>query len=228
MGREFIEVFTGWAKNYDASVKGNDEEYKEVFAGYEEILAEIVNRSGNHVLEFGIGTGNLTEKLLNAGKEVFAVEPSPEMRKLAKEKLPDDFTIHDGDMQDYPLPDKPLDTIVSSYVFHHLDDEEKSEAVRFYAQQLAEGGKLVFADTIFVTQDVYDNVIEEAESRGYSDLAEDLRREYYPLLDTVYTALSKAGFSQISFTQMNDFVWLFEGTKVQDVKNMDILKGDNH
>jgi len=27
---------------------------------------------------------------------------------------------------------------------------------------------------------------------------------------------------------MNDFVWLFEGTKVQDVKNMDILKGDNH
>lgn len=215
MGREFIEAFTGWAKNFDASAKRNEEEYKEVFAGYEEILTEIVNRSGQSILEFGIGTGNLTEKLLAAGKEVFAVEPSEDMRELARKKLPGNFRIHNGEIEDFPVPSQPVDTIVSSYVFHHLNDEEKSEAMQFYADQLPTGGKIVFADTIFVSQEVYDNVIKEAETKGYHELAEDLKTEHYPLLDTVHEALNRAGFSHLSFTQMNEFLWVFEGTKVE-------------
>lgn len=213
MGREFLDVFTGWAKDYDKFVQGKDEEYQEVFAGYEEILDEIVDRSGDNVIEFGIGTGNLTRKLVDAGKAVFPIEPSAEMRKLAKEKLPNTLSIQDGDMQVYPKPDFPVNTIVSSYVFHHLTDDEKIEAMKGYADLLEEDGKVIFADTLFISQEAYDQIIEHAQVLEYDDLVEDLKREHYPVIDAIYTSLRQAGMTNISFKQMNEFVWLFEAQK---------------
>ena len=61
MGREFIELFEDWADYYDDTVTGHDDEYREVFKGYEEILDRVVNISCGYVLEFGVGTGNLTD-----------------------------------------------------------------------------------------------------------------------------------------------------------------------
>lgn len=212
MGREFLEVFSGWAEQYDSFVEGKDDQYREVFRGYDRILEEVVSRTGQQTIEFGIGTGNLTHKLLEAGRKVWAVEPSQEMRQLASDKLPEGAVIIDGDMQNYPKPPFPVDTVVSSYVFHHLTDKEKVEALKSYAEILESEGKVVFADTLFVTSKTRESIIEEAEDLRYDNLVEDLNREYYPLLSTVYHALSEAGFEDISFKQMNAFVWIFEGT----------------
>lgn len=73
MGREFIPLFEDWAATYDQTVQGLDIQYKEAFRGYDHILDAIVRKSGTHVLEFGPGTGNLTAKLLDAGKTVFGI-----------------------------------------------------------------------------------------------------------------------------------------------------------
>lgn len=212
MGREFLNVFTGWASEYDSFVEGKDDQYREVFRNYDQILDKIVSNAGQSVMEFGIGTGNLTLKLLEAGKNVWGIEPSDEMRQLALEKLPEDTVVKDGDMQDYPVPDYPIDTIVSSYVFHHLNDAEKETALKDYAGQLISGGKVVFADTVFASDNEKATILEEAKSLGYDELVEDLNREYYPMLSTVYDALKSAGFTHISFNQMNAFVWIFEAT----------------
>lgn len=213
LGREFLDVFTEWAEEYDAFVQGKDKQYKEVFEDYEKILDSIVEKSGRNVMEFGIGTGNLTEKLLNAEKNVFAVEPSRQMRELANGKLPEDFIIYDGDLQQYPIPTHKIDTIVSSYVFHHLTDEEKNSVLKQYNQLLTAGGKVIFADTLFISEKSYKLMIEEAVDMGYAELVEDLNREHYPMLPVVYEALKQAGFLELSFRQMNRFVWVFEGTK---------------
>lgn len=213
MGREFLEVFSEWAEEYDTFVQGQDIQYKKVFENYDKILEAIVEKSGNYVMEFGIGTGNLTEKLLAAKKKVFAVEPSEQMRKLAEKKLPADFDIFDGDMQQYPSSPDKVDTIVSSYVFHHLTDKEKREVLKQYNRLLTVGGKIVFADTLFISKEAYQFMIEEATNLGYAELVEDLRREHYPLLSVIYNGLKQAGFSNLSFSQINEFVWVFEGTK---------------
>lgn len=93
---------------------------------YPAILKEIVRLSGQDVLEFGSGTGNLTALLLAADKNVYGVEPSDAMKKAALQKgLPDLF--HDGDFLSFPAPPFEPDTIVSSYAFHHLTDEEKNK-----------------------------------------------------------------------------------------------------
>lgn len=99
MGREFIPIFSDWAAEYDETVAGKDEEYRAVLK-YEQLLAEIAEKAGRSVVEFGSGTGNLTQALLDQGKNVLAIEPSPEMRRIAKSKPSlSKVTFVDGDME---------------------------------------------------------------------------------------------------------------------------------
>ena len=103
MGTEFNGLFDEWAHTYDSFVQGEDIQYKEVFAHYEDILEDVVNKSFGNVLEFGVGTGNLTNKLLLAGRTVYGIEPSREMRMIAKEKLPKEFSITEGDFLSFEV-----------------------------------------------------------------------------------------------------------------------------
>ena len=79
MGLEFMPIFEEWALDYDEEVNGGNLEYQEVFANYWQILDEIAALSGDTVLEFGSGTGNLTEKLdyrkRNFSQEIWKIFP---------------------------------------------------------------------------------------------------------------------------------------------------------
>ena len=210
MGREFIEIFEEWANDYDKTVNGEDPEYKEVFYNYEQILDEVVENSIGPVLEFGVGTGNLTKKLLDKGYQVIGIEPSSAMREITKVKLPQ-ILVQDGDFLNFPIPDYQVNTIVSSYAFHHLTDLEKEEAIKKFAKLLPKGGKIVFADTLFVSDLAKQRKINEALEANFHTLAEDLRREYYPNIETIEQIFSDQHF-QVSFKQMNEFVWLIIAT----------------
>lgn len=208
MGLEFMPIFEKWAAVYDNEVNGGNPEYQEVFANYWEILDEITKASGEVVLEFGSGTGNLTEKLIAAGKTVYPVEPSPEMRKLAQgKKALKDLTFFDGDMENFPELPEAIDTIVSNLVFHHLTDAEKKRAIKRYSQLLPEGGKIIFGDTMFLSQDTYVKLLTEKKSLGEENLAADLEREYYPLIADLEEHFTENRF-QTMYRQMNRFVWL--------------------
>jgi putative AdoMet-dependent methyltransferase len=212
MGREFLNIFEDWAEQYDSSVYGHDEEYKEVFANYEDILQSTADAAFGNVLEFGVGTGNLTTKLLERGLNVYGIEPSKPMRDLAFEKLGNDVSIEDGDFLNFPLPEKQIDSIVSTYAFHHLTDKEKEEAVAKYGKFLQPGGKIIFADTMFENEKAFADTIEQAKQRGFNNLAEDLQREYYTTIPVLRTILEKHGF-EVTFTRYNHFVWLLNATK---------------
>lgn len=212
MGREFLNIFTDWAKDYDTFTHGINPEYSQVFDRYDHILNAIVNKSGQSVIEFGVGTGNLTKKLLQANKFVFPIEPSKEMTEIALKKLGDTIKIYDGDLLHFPIPEVEIDTIVNSYVFHHLIDDEKLEAIKLYHKILVPGGKIVYADTMFASQSDYEEAIKKAEMDGFTNLSTDLRREYYPLIPTIRSFFEESGF-HVTFQQYNDFVWLVEATK---------------
>ena len=152
MGREFVNIFDEWADSYDASVTGNDPEYKDVFEGYEAILDEVVKRASVRIVEFGTGTGNLTAKLIAAGNDVIGIEPNEKMREMTAKRFPN-HEIIDGDLLQFDIENKEVNAFVSSFVFHHLTDEEKGEALKAYASLLPAGGKVVFADTAFITED---------------------------------------------------------------------------
>jgi len=211
MGREFLEIFEQWADSYDETVVGQTLEYKEVFSNYEQILAVVAARSYGHVVEFGVGTGNLTQKLLAEGLRVTGIEPSPSMRKIAEEKLAGEAVILDGDFLHYPEV-KNIDTFVSTYAFHHLTDNEKAEAAAHYGKLLSKGGRIVFADTMYESEEDYYYAIVKAKKEGFHNLAKDLETEYYTTIPFLKTILEKNSFS-VTFTRYNDFVWLMEGIK---------------
>ena len=210
MGKEFIEIFEQWADSYDATVTGQTIEYVDVFLNYKELLEEVANRAKGHVLEFGVGTGNLTQNLIDKGHYVTGIEPSSAMRKIANEKLGDQVSIFDGDFLDFP--EIEVNTIVSTYAFHHLTNQEKETAFTLYGNLLKNDGKIVFADTMYESEGAYEKAIENALAKGFLNLAEDLQREYYPTIPILKKMFLKNGF-QATFERWNDFVWIMEAVK---------------
>lgn len=214
MGREFLTIFSDWATSYDATVSGNDPEYREVFANYEALLTKIVDISGESILEFGSGTGNLTEKFLLSGKRVYPIEPSIEMITIAqnKETLKNQVFI-EGDLEVFSLPNERIDTIASSFVFHHLTEIEKEKVIRMYADILPVNGKVIIGDTMFLSSKSFEAILNDAYETGKLELAEDLEREYYPLMSDLENYFRTAGFTT-QFVQMNKFAWILEATKL--------------
>lgn len=206
MGIEFIDLFEEWAGSYDDSVAGKDPQYAAVFLHYDKILKEVTKYTIGSVLEFGVGTGNLTRKLMEKGSTVFGVEPSEAMREIAAKKLPK-LLLHEGNFLDFPDFVSPIDSIVSTYAFHHLTDTEKDTAIAKFADLLTTNGKVIFADTMFESASAKENIIENAAKKGYTDLIADLNREYYPTIGTLKELFEKNQFS-VTFEKMNDFVWL--------------------
>ena len=211
MEKDFRSFFDEWSKSYDTTVNGEDEEYREVFAKYDTILNEVADRASSPVLEFGVGTGNLTERLERKGKHVFGVEPSREMRIIARKKLPN-IDIRDGHFLQFDSPSEKVHSIVSTYAFHHLTDDEKERAIKQFAHVLPYGGKIVFADTVFESEEAKNEIQECAKKKGYKRLLKDLQTEYYTTLPILTELMAKNGF-QVKYKKMNDFVWLIEAVK---------------
>jgi putative AdoMet-dependent methyltransferase len=213
MSREFVDLFNDWAKSYDQTVsEDGDIEYREVFENYDDILLSVVrNTKGPNVLEFGVGTGNLTRKLVNRGYNVFGIEPSEEMLKIGQLKVPE-AKIKDGDFLDFPVPEEQITSIVSSYAFHHLTDNEKDRAIEKYGRILPEGGVIVFADTVFKDKKAKTSIMEQAIASYFNKLVDDLNSEHYTYLDTLKQMCDKHGFS-VEFIQKNKYVWIMTATK---------------
>ncbi|MGM9923693.1 MAG: class I SAM-dependent methyltransferase [Bacillus sp. (in: firmicutes)] len=213
MGREFLPIFEEWAEDYDRTVSGHDVEYEEVFRGYEQILESVAAASAGHVLEFGAGTGNLTVKLLDKGRSVTAIEPSMPMREIAERKIQQgNVVFHEGDFLEFPAVES-VDSIVSTYAFHHLTDQEKAVAVKRYGNLLIKGGKIVFADTMYETGEAHQRAISDAEISGFTQLAKDLRTEYYTTIPYLQSLFDDNGFV-VSFKPCNRFVWMLEAIKL--------------
>jgi putative AdoMet-dependent methyltransferase len=212
MGREFVDLFNEWAENYDETVLGIDEQYKKVFENYHQILNTVALKSFGIVLEFGPGTGNLTEKLSETCQKIYAFEPSEEMREKAIEKRTKKAIIQDGDFLQFTIPEEPVNCIVSTYAFHHLTDAEKSKAIEMYGKMLSKDDKIIFADTVYKDDRAAKHLKKEAMEKGYYRLVTDLNTEYYTTISVLQSMFEKHNFT-VEFKQLNSFVWIIEATK---------------
>lgn len=205
----FNDLFDQWAPHYDETVYGSNHEYEEVFLNYQEILKKIateaVTKVGNTVLEIGTGTGNLARELLAQGGRVIGIEPSEKMRQLTRRKLPE-LELYEGHFLSLP-PIGPFDAIVSSYALHHLTLEEKQQAIPYLLQFLKPGGKMIIADTMFTSPEVKKELLHRAEAQQAFNLLNDLKSEYYELLED-YLAILEDHHLTYTKVQMNPYVWV--------------------
>jgi SAM-dependent methyltransferase len=75
---------------------------------------------GARVLDLGAGTGKLTTVLLNAGVDVTAVEPDPEMLAELGRRLPDVRALQ-GSAEAVPVADASVDAILAGHSLHWFD-----------------------------------------------------------------------------------------------------------
>jgi len=205
--RDFSNLFDRWAPVYDKTVFEEGGEYHEVFEGYEQILDTIKEEiaSCQSVLEIGCGTGNLAKKLDEHGFDVTCIEPSEEMRKAARQKLPA-VSIVDGNFLHVPI-EKSFDAIVSSYAFHHLTHEDKKKAIAYLKQYMNPFGRIVMADTMFESKAYKKALFEHVINQGSEALLADLKSEYYEYLGDMVALFEAAGFN-VSKKKMNKYVWI--------------------
>jgi SAM-dependent methyltransferase len=95
--------------------------YERLRPGYPaEAIDELLSRRGRRVVDVGAGTGKLTAALADAGHEVVAVEPDPDMRATLTERLPG-IDVRDGAGESLPLEDHSADAIFYGQSWHWVE-----------------------------------------------------------------------------------------------------------
>lgn len=101
---------------------------------------------GREALEIGPGTGQLTRDLARSGCRITAVERGPDLAGLTRERLAAfaGVRVHCARFEDWPLPARPFDAVVSATAFHWIDPAVR---VRKAARALRPGGVLAVVTT---------------------------------------------------------------------------------
>lgn len=109
-----------------------------------ELLGDV---RGRDLLDAGCGPGLYAEQLLARGARVTAVDVSPTMVRLARERLGDqtEVRVHDLERPLDWLPDERFDLVLLALVLHHLDD--RRGALAELHRVLRPGGRLVLSNS---------------------------------------------------------------------------------
>jgi SAM-dependent methyltransferase len=137
--------------------------------GYpEELVATLLEQTGlDHnavVADIGSGTGIFTRLLVDAGLEVYAVEPNNEMREAAEALLADQpkFNSVGAAAEGTGLADDSVDLITAAQAFHWFNNEITKQEFR---RILKPGGRLALIwnrrNTSQPFQQAYDGILRE-------------------------------------------------------------------
>ncbi|BAD84413.1 SAM-dependent methyltransferase, UbiE/COQ5 family [Thermococcus kodakarensis KOD1] len=185
--------FDSWAESYDEDVMSDGW----IHSDYERVLRLVAERAKGVVVDVGCGTGNILRFL--RCERYIGVEPSEGMRKAFREKW--GFEPIDGHFLEIPLPEGSADTVVSTYAFHHVPDEEKGEAIREMLRVLRPGGILIIADVMFESEDEKRRIGEE------DGILEEVLEEYFATLDHLGAIFERLGVYWEA-ERVNRYVWV--------------------
>ncbi|MFP3465853.1 class I SAM-dependent methyltransferase [Leifsonia sp. SIMBA_070] len=90
------------------------------------------------VLDLGAGTGKLTADLTERGLDVAAVDPSPEMLRVLRQRLPE-VDAHEGTAERIPFADAAFGLVLVAQAWHWVDADR---AIPEVARVLRPGGRL--------------------------------------------------------------------------------------
>ncbi len=130
------ESFNGVADLYDRYRRGYPTDVLDAIGKMADIGL------GSRILEIGPGTGQLTRPLLERGASVMAVELGQDLAAIARRNLGHfvRFEMAVLPFEDWPLPNRPFDTVISGTAFHWIDSQIRASKS---ARTLRPGGMLV-------------------------------------------------------------------------------------
>ncbi|WP_067905168.1 class I SAM-dependent methyltransferase [Nocardia vaccinii] len=118
-----------------------------------QLVAQAAIGAGATVLEVGVGTGNILLKVKRAvpasiaiGLDTSAASLVTAARKAARARV--EIQLDHGDATHLPYPDAGIDRILSSFVFHHIPDDQKLATLSEVRRVLKPDGSLHLLDFV--------------------------------------------------------------------------------
>ena len=140
-----IKRWDNFAETYSKSHTEQGDVHKEIFLNPTlfSLMGTVKNKK---ILDAGCGEGYLSRLLAKSDANVTAVDYSPKMIEIARERTPNELSIHyiKGNCEDlHSLEDASFDLIVSNMVIHDLENYKKTFKEMF--RLLVDGGTFVFS-----------------------------------------------------------------------------------
>jgi len=202
------------AEHYDEQIKHDSNDY--LRENYFEILERVITladlKKGMKVLDIGVGTGLLTERLpkglLNSGIDI-----SEKMLIKAKEKnLP--IKLQKGSFLDIPVADNEFHRIISTFAFHHLSPQEKEKAFIEMDRVLLEDGIIVIGDFMFKDQVQKSEVVNRFKKENRKDMLLEIEDEYFMDINSVEPFLLNMDYKVI-YERGSVLTWIFKANKLK-------------
>ncbi len=183
LGKNYFDL---WSERYDNDIK---DEKGYPFEGYQDILSFIYKniKKDSEILDIGCGTGIIAEKLSKKCCKIYGVDFSDKMIKKAKDKVKDGIFMVCDIKKGLPevIRKKRFDYIISTYVFHHFEDDEKIKIIKDLTKILKKSGKIIIGDVAFrkrkdleKCRDIYYNIWDDDEIYiVYEEMEKKLKEE---------------------------------------------------
>lgn len=190
--------FDLWADGYDKSVQLSEESNTYPFAGYREVLGSIYRtvreNGGRKLLDIGFGTGVLTQKFYQDGCQVFGMDFSEQMIRIAQAKMPEAHLIQHDFTLGFPadFEKETFDFIICTYAIHHLDTRQKVFFIRQLQQHLNPGGQILIGDVAFEREADLQKCRKESGEQWDNE-------EIYLVEETLKPQIPNLEFHRISF-----------------------------
>ncbi|GCE51022.1 methyltransferase family protein [Thermosporothrix hazakensis] len=178
-----------------------------------EILVSLIAdlyQKGTHILDLGIGSGQIEELLFARRPEsvVVGIDASRAMLDLAQERLTSykaqcTLIQHDlATLQECTLPTATYQLAFSVQTLHHLTYEEQQAVFRFVAQTLAPGGIFLLIDRVEIKPEPFGalylsmwNHLTASQDTENAFFEELRQKEDHPMpLEQLLKGLQEAGF----------------------------------
>ena len=135
--------------------------------GFDRARQELISAAniepGHHVLDIGCGTGTLVVKLKRQypSAQVVGIDPDPKVLRRARIKATRaavSVQLDPGFADQLPYKDDSFDRVFSSFMLHHLEEQERENMLREVLRVLKVDGSLHLVD-----------FIEDDASHGFFD-----------------------------------------------------------
>ena len=194
------KLFDQWAATYDADVRQESGIATGRSAGLRTVEATLPVQPGMYVLDIGIGTGALAERIASRDARIVGVDPSEKMLALCREQHPD-YELLTGTFNAIPVNDSLFDCVVSSFAFHEVPISQRGAACAEMARVLKSGGYLCLVDIMFASQ----TAMSEAREFLANEWDED---EDYAIIGELDALLRHYCFAALRWQQTAPFHWM--------------------
>ena len=116
-----------------------------------DLLVQMGDLNGKRILDIGSGTGSLSVLIKRAypAAEVVGLDGDPQILEIARSKAKKhrlEIPFEQGLSFDLPYPDASFDVVITSFMLHHLNRNDKQKTAMEAYRVLRPGGQLFGVD----------------------------------------------------------------------------------